>query len=628
MNSKRLLPWLAAVALSACGGGGGGSTTPPPPPPGSTGWTVLVYMTADNNLETDGLRDLLEMAAVPAGTDVRLVVQADRAVGEYTGGLLNLGDWTSTKRLLVRPGQLQEVADLGEVNMGLSSSLADFVRWGVTTYPGERYMLVFWDHGGAWKGFGWDDSHPTGTGEPDHLSLERIVAGVSQGLAGTGLAKFDLIGFDACLMATLEVAESMKPYGAYLLASEELEPGHGWDWSAFAGAGALTPAALGRKLADAYYAQAQAPEWNDAADVTLSLVDLSKLGPIETALSGLAATYGTSAAAAPILGQVAAGRSRAVEYGANPDPAQAFGMVDLVDLFGGMSGVTGAAAVQAAVTGAVVYQVSGAAKAGSRGLSIYFPADPGTYNAAYDAMPGMGSWRTFLGAIYGGGAAQARPTFADGGFDALAAGLTLTGTVAAGTEGAVTSAVISYGLADGGAGAYLLGDGPADLTGTTVTGTWDWSALQVSQGGYSEYGYLTVEQVSPTLFAASIPLAYDDPGAAALELALWRLVFDDAGSLVSDNVYLYSAGGVAELAPAAGSRLRALVAHMPDLNVWSSSWVLSAAAGSAGFDATQPLGLDFALLPSGTPYAALLRIENAAGEGDWLYLAGPAITIP
>lgn len=609
---------VVVAALAGCGGGGSSE----PPPVGSQGWTVLVYMTADNNLEADGLRDLMEMATVGSGSDLRYVVQVDRAVGEYTGGVLNLGDFTSTKRLLVQRGQLQVLSDLGEVDMGQAAALADFVNWGVQAYPGQRYMLVLWDHGGGWKGFGWDDSHPLGTGEPDHLSLDRIVAGVSQGLTGTGVAKLDVIGFDACLMATLEVATSLAPYASYLLASEELEPGHGWDWAAFGGGGALDPVALGRKVIDGYYAQAQSAQWNDAADVTLSLVDLSRIGAVQTALAGLAGTYGTPAAVAPILTQVAAGRRAAQEYASNPDPAQAYSLVDMVDLFAGMGGVTGGAAVQSAVGAAVVYQRAGVAKAGSHGLSIYFPPDGSLYQPGYDALPGMGAWRTFLAAVFGGGAAQAAPAFASGTYDATA-GLSISGLLAA--DVAVDNAYLAYGLPDGLGGAYLLGDYPASQAGLTVTGGWDWSILQITQGATIEYGYLSLEVAGANLYAASIPLSYQVTPGAAEDLAVWRIVFDGGGTVAANAVYLYSGGGVAELSPATGSRLHALVQYMPSLDAWSSSWVRSDGGAGLGFDATQPLSLDLPVLPSGTVFAALLRAENSAAQGDWIYVTGVQI---
>ena len=39
---------------------------------------------------------------------------------------------------------------------------------------------------------------------------------------------FDLVGFDACLMASVEVAKIIEPHAKYMIASEEVEPGHGW----------------------------------------------------------------------------------------------------------------------------------------------------------------------------------------------------------------------------------------------------------------------------------------------------------------------------------------------------------------------------------------------------------------
>jgi hypothetical protein len=50
-----------------------------------------------------------------------------------------------------------------------------------------------------------------------------------------GRLKLDIIGFDACLMAMYEVGSTLAPYAHYLLASELLEPGHGWDYASLAG---------------------------------------------------------------------------------------------------------------------------------------------------------------------------------------------------------------------------------------------------------------------------------------------------------------------------------------------------------------------------------------------------------
>jgi len=181
LRQHALVLALSVSLLAGCGGGSKPAPIVPLDPVGTKGWTVLVYMSADNNLEGDGLKDLIEMASVNSGADLRFVVQADRAVGEAAGPVLNLPDFTSTKRFLVRKGQVQDATDLGELNMGLTSSLSDFVTWGIKTYPGERYMLVFWDHGGGWKGFGWDDSTIPTAGAADPLTLAEIASGVQAG---------------------------------------------------------------------------------------------------------------------------------------------------------------------------------------------------------------------------------------------------------------------------------------------------------------------------------------------------------------------------------------------------------------------------------------------------------------
>jgi hypothetical protein len=71
--------------------------------------------------------------------------------------------------------------------------------------------------------------------------------------------KLDIIGFDACLMAMYEVAAALAPYSKFLLGSELLEPGSGWDYkvlgnvTASAAAGVVVEAAdLGQMVVRTY----------------------------------------------------------------------------------------------------------------------------------------------------------------------------------------------------------------------------------------------------------------------------------------------------------------------------------------------------------------------------------------
>jgi len=109
-------------------------------------------------------------------------------------------------------------------HMGDESSLKLFLQYvqeGFVDF--DQRFITFWDHGGSYYGFGNDDNF-----DGDPLSLEEIDNALTQSNVGT----FDLIGFDACLMGAMEVAHTVVNHAAYLIASEETEPGHGWNWTA------------------------------------------------------------------------------------------------------------------------------------------------------------------------------------------------------------------------------------------------------------------------------------------------------------------------------------------------------------------------------------------------------------
>ena len=107
---------------------------------------------------------------------------------------------------------------------GTAPELIDFIKTTVQEYPARNYMLVLWDHGGGPKGgFGGDDR---GGKESSYITSDQLTRSLSE--AGIG-QKFSFIGFDACLMGNLETAMALEPYADLMFASEDLEPGTGWD---------------------------------------------------------------------------------------------------------------------------------------------------------------------------------------------------------------------------------------------------------------------------------------------------------------------------------------------------------------------------------------------------------------
>lgn len=94
---------------------------------------------------------------------------------------------------------------------------------------------------------------------------------IMQGLAQARLDKFDILGFDACLMAAFEAVAKFSKYCDYYLASEELEPGHGWNWNALdvLQSADVSPLALASSIADGFLQHVRALSSFEGDDLLL-----------------------------------------------------------------------------------------------------------------------------------------------------------------------------------------------------------------------------------------------------------------------------------------------------------------------------------------------------------------------
>ena len=167
-------------------------------------------------------------------------------------------------------------------HMGDQSSLElflDYLRDGYKNF--DQSFLTLWDHGKSYKGFGNDSNF-----NDDALSMKEI----NDAFESSEPGNFDLIGFDACLMATIEVAKVIKPHADYMIASEELEPGHGWLWSdvidAYAQENSIVE--VGRRMVDNFV---QDVHEYQASGKTLSLLDLSRYDELVSALNPVLSDY-------------------------------------------------------------------------------------------------------------------------------------------------------------------------------------------------------------------------------------------------------------------------------------------------------------------------------------------------
>ncbi len=595
--SIRLLAVLLALALAAActsdGGStgelnladalGGGNTDDPTQPvaavdaavidePGE--WTVFVYLAADNDLEPFALEDLSEMGE---STGVDLVVLIDRHGGYTSAPAGDLGDFEDTRLLHIRDGVVDVIDEPGELDMGDPAVLADFVADGLTEYGSERNGLVIWNHGASWPGAAVDE-----TSGGTMLDMVGIRDAVSDGLERAGVEKFDLIGFDACLMATYEVAANLAPVARTLLASEELEPGHGWNWtSVSAPGGTASIRDLASAVADGFLAQSVDQR---TSGITLSLVDLARLPAIEAAFGELAATV--NADAAGTVGRLGSRRGRSISFGRHPDPRFDSYMVDLGhlgDLLSGLDDLGGpGAALAAAVDEAVLINVTDQAMAASTGLAVYFPPVHNLGRAGYEQVELVEPWKDFLRSYYTGAESipfEALPTFLDD--DGVLededvvyddAHLGIATDVVAGTGVNISTAKLFWGQVDLDSDLVVFyGESVAEIDGDTLRGSYDWRYLVINDGtdevpAYSQLFRNAAGQIERIV----VPVTYrrgSERVDAALVLGL------EGEQVVTETFFIYSSSGsVAEIHGQPGDVFvpRMLVQDFAD---FSTSWV-------------------------------------------------------
>lgn len=187
------------------------------PPAAQAKWTVMVYISGDNNLEDYVVKDIeLELAPTGSSANVQVVALADRGPGYDT----SYGDWQTTKLFHVTPGMTaaseNAVADWGERNMGDPQTLIDFVTWTKANYPADHYALYFWGHGWNWHpGYVMQDDTNADTLDMDELKT-----------ALPSIGFIDMVAFDGCNMASIEVQLLWHGHATALAHSQEYV---GWD---------------------------------------------------------------------------------------------------------------------------------------------------------------------------------------------------------------------------------------------------------------------------------------------------------------------------------------------------------------------------------------------------------------
>ncbi len=186
-------------------------------------WTVLLYMAGDNNLSEECVYALTEAkeALTDKFDELAVLAQFDPS-----------GVRAETRRYLLRSPNftLQEDAELTgwtarETDTGEPHNLLEFIRWGISQYPAEYFMVVLVGHGSGTD----DDFLVRDENPPGALSILELRDVFTQ-LTNDGHT-IDILGMDTCLMNMAEVCfELNRTNTTFLVGSEGFSPNTGWPY--------------------------------------------------------------------------------------------------------------------------------------------------------------------------------------------------------------------------------------------------------------------------------------------------------------------------------------------------------------------------------------------------------------
>ena len=340
--------------------------------------TILIYMVG-SDLETQNgaaSADLEEIRTSGVDTTAANIVV-------LTGGSLkwqtDISSTANTTYYL--DGQRWEAIDRAEsANMGDAQTLSRFLSESVERFPAESYALILWDHGGGpIEGYGFDELYAF-----DHLTLPEMRQALQNSPFGQEKARLTWVALDACLMASIELANVFADFADYLVASQEAVPNQGLNYAFLskAGEGLCDGEAAARTIIDTYadYYESQNEELkNSRKTITMSCLDLSATNAVEEAVDRISTRLDDTIKNGG-YSALAKERSEARSYG-RFTLGQDSDLIDLKVLAQqAQNAEAESSALLAAMEQLVVYQRSN--QEGTSGISIFFPFE----NQAYLSM--------------------------------------------------------------------------------------------------------------------------------------------------------------------------------------------------------------------------------------------------
>jgi Clostripain family len=275
-------------------------------------WTVMVYFSADNDLQDEAFNNLSQMVEVGGTAKVHVLAQID-----------SRADIPTRRYFMQGPNDAVATDVNGKTNPGDIDDLLNFVRWASAgEHKAHNYLIVLWGHGngifddeddvGMARKKARDKAQKKRESKSEESAEEKKGPSYRERLAELGVIdnsftsfelkdafneieeilghKVAILGMDACLMSMAEIAKQVSGSVELMVASEEAIPNKSWPYDRIlrklveaTNEKPVTKESLARLMIDEYIDHYQGAD----DPVTLSACRLDKIDDLAEALDGL-----------------------------------------------------------------------------------------------------------------------------------------------------------------------------------------------------------------------------------------------------------------------------------------------------------------------------------------------------
>ncbi len=199
-------------------------------------WTILTYIAGDSDLNKFIDDDLLQMQQ-GANNNTNVLAFVNKKINEVK---------IAQKLVITNDNITNDGPDLINLDSGTKESVMIAINWAIENYPSDKFALILWDHGSGplnkilqsfdisitdnidinindEKGICYD--YTTG-----NFLNDRDLAYICKQTKEKINKNIDIVAFDACLMANIEIAYAIKDSACYLVSSQESVPTSGFNY--------------------------------------------------------------------------------------------------------------------------------------------------------------------------------------------------------------------------------------------------------------------------------------------------------------------------------------------------------------------------------------------------------------